>query len=405
MESELKARSISVLMVASFTVFGLAYTSNSAYAHDFSGDESASFLALVESIKVELALVHTNAPSNATLALKHAEHAHNHLDEHIIEEIAERNERLGRDLPAALEELHDSVGSAAEEEVATKVQEINDLLAEAVIVRIDNEQRNNVTVWALTLATMADGVSEHYRAAYGAETGGGGHGHDEHTSMGDHGEIMDFAHYQSSLGLANRTLHLFNDQVKSLRPIVSVIALVDLEEGLEHLVAAVEEKETTADVELILHSQVHPNLQKAYGLKLDSHPGSETTIKKTITLDGKTYEVTGKSAGANLTAIDIDPGKSVKLTFEGSGEVELSLPATMIEGINMVRTADGHEIKYTTNQTISSTTIMFMLDKDMPSIEVMGAMVVPEFPLSLLIVFPAIVATIALTRTRLLGRK
>jgi hypothetical protein len=180
---------------------------------------------------------------------------------------------------------------------------------------------------------------------------------------------------------------------------------VDLEEGLEHLVAAVEEKETTADVELILHSQVHPNLQKAYGLKLDSHPGSETTIKKTITLDGKTYEVTGKSAGANLTAIDIDPGKSVKLTFEGSGEVELSLPATMIEGINMVRTADGHEIKYTTNQTISSTTIMFMLDKDMPSIEVMGAMVVPEFPLSLLIVFPAIVATIALTRTRLLGRK
>jgi hypothetical protein len=48
---------------------------------------------------------------------------------------------------------------------------------------------------------------------------------------------------------------------------------------------------------------------------------------------------------------------------------------------------------------------MFMLDKDMPSIEVMGAMVVPEFPLSLLIVFPAIVATIALTRTRLLGRK
>jgi hypothetical protein len=253
---------------------------------------------------------------------------------------------------------------------------------------------------------MADGVSEHYRAAYGAETGGGGHGHDdEQTSMSGHGDIMDFAHYQSSLGLANRTLHLFNDQVKSLRPVASVIALVDVEEGLEHLVAAVEAKETTADVELILHSQVHPNLQKAYGLKLDSHPSNETNFKKSVTLDGKTYEVTGRSTGANLTAIDIDPGKSVKLTFEGSGEVELSLPATMIDGINMVRTADGNMIEYTTNQTTSATTVTFMLDENMTSIEIMGAMVVPEFPLPLLIVLPAIVATIAVTRTRLLGRK
>ncbi len=200
-------------------------------------------------------------------------------------------------------------------------------------------------------------------------------------------------------------LYLFNDQVKSLRPVVSVIALVDVEEGLEHLVAAVEAKETTADVELILHSQVHPNLQKAYGLKLDSHPGNETNIKRTIALDGKTYEVTGKSTGANLTAIDIDPGKSVKLTFEGSGEVELSLPVTMIEGINMVQTTDGHMIEYTANQTTSATTIIFMLDENMTSIEVMGAMVVPEFPLPLLIVLPAIVATIVVTRTKLLGGK
>lgn len=402
-------------MVASFTVFGLVYASNSAYAHDFSGDESASFLALVESIKVELVLVQTNAASNATLAEKHAEHAHHHLDEHTIEEISERNERLGDDLPAALEQLHDSVGNVTEEDVTVMVREINDLLAETVTVRIDSEQRNNVTVWALTLAEMADGVNEHYRAAYGTE--GDGHGHDdEQTSMSGHGnmgatteddhrEITDLAQYQSSLALANRTLHLFNNQVKSLTPVVSVIALVDLEEGLEHLVMAVEGRESTTDVEVILHSQVHPNLQKAYGLKLDSHSSNETDIKKTVTLDGKTYEVTGKSAGANLTAIDIDPGKSVKLAFEGSGEVELSLPVTMIEGINMVRTTDGQTLNYTMNQTASATTIAFALNENMTSIEVMGAMVVPEFPLSLLIVLSAILATIAVTRTRLLDRK
>ncbi len=413
----MNARSVSALTVAIFAVFGLACASNSAYAHDFSGDESASFLALIESIRVEIMLVQTNAVSNATLAEEHAEHAHHHLDERTIEEIAERNERLGGDLPAALEALHDSVGNATEEDVTIMVQGINDLLAETVTVRIDSEQRNNVTVWALTLAAMADGVNEHYRAAYGTETDGGGHGHDEeqtsmsgHGNMGDtavddHSEIVDFAQYQTSLALANRTLFLFNDQVKSLTPVVSVIALIDLEEGLEHLLVAVGGKETTADVEVILHTQVHPNLQKAYGLKLDSHPGNESNIRKTVTLDGKTYEITGKSAGANLTAIDIDPSKSVKLTFEGSGEVELSLPVTMIEGINMVQTTDGHMLNYTANQTASATTIAFVLDENMTSIEVMGAMVVPEFPLPLLVVLPAIVATIAVTRTRLIDRK
>jgi hypothetical protein len=62
-------------------------------------------------------------------------------------------------------------------------------------------------------------------------------------------------------------------------------------------------------------------------------------------------------------------------------------------------------LNYTANQTASATTIAFVLDENMTSIEVMGAMVVPEFPLPLLVVLPAIVATIAVTRTRLIDRK
>jgi endonuclease/exonuclease/phosphatase (EEP) superfamily protein YafD len=109
-----------------------AVPSQQAIAHEFSGDESASLLALVESIKVELELVQNNLASNATLAEEHAEHAHEQLDEHIIEEISERNERLGRDLPAALEDLHMTVGNSTGQEVQTKIQNINDLLAETV---------------------------------------------------------------------------------------------------------------------------------------------------------------------------------------------------------------------------------------------------------------------------------
>ncbi|HKZ60800.1 MAG TPA: hypothetical protein VJZ68_00075 [Nitrososphaera sp.] len=111
-----------------------------AFAHIFSGDGSASFLALVESINVELDLVQSNLASNVTLAEEHAARAHEHLGEDIIEETSERNERLGKDLPTALEDLHDSVANSTTQQIQAKVQNIDDLLGEAVTVRIDSER-------------------------------------------------------------------------------------------------------------------------------------------------------------------------------------------------------------------------------------------------------------------------
>ena len=116
------------------------FQSQRALAHTFSGDESASFLSLVESIKVELALVQSNLASKVTLAEEHAAHTHEHLDEDIIEEISERNERPGIDLPTALEDLHDSVANSSTQPIQGKVQNINYLLGETVTVRIDSER-------------------------------------------------------------------------------------------------------------------------------------------------------------------------------------------------------------------------------------------------------------------------
>jgi len=61
------------------------------YAHTFSGDESASFLALVREIEAEIGLVEGNLPSNITLAQEHTEHATEHLDTNTTKELAEKN--------------------------------------------------------------------------------------------------------------------------------------------------------------------------------------------------------------------------------------------------------------------------------------------------------------------------
>lgn len=394
----------------------------------FSGDESASFLALVESIRSELDLVQGNLASNVTLAEEHAAHAHEHLDEHTIEEIEERNERLATDLPAALEDLHHSVANSTAQQVQTKIQNINDLLGETVTVRIDSEQLNNSTVWALVIANMADGVVGHYGAAYGIETEEGEeHGRDEHDEeSGEHNEsgnmthdddmttetssehdggmsegsttIVDMVHYQSALGLANRMQLLFIDQVKELAPVGSAEFVADLEAGLEHLKQAVENEEPFMDVEVILHSEVHPNLQSAFNLELAGQTDSPGEFMEEVTLDGNTYHVAGKSSNVNITAVRIDSGQAVKVDFEGSGDVELTLPKTMIEGINMIQTTEGQAVNYTLDETDSTTTIIFTVEEGVSSVDIMGAMVVPEFPVIAAILAATIAGIVGYTR-------
>jgi hypothetical protein len=300
------------LVLAGLVSFGLVFANNNqeAYAHTFSGDESASFLALAESIRTELQLVQSNLASNASVAEEHAAHAREHLDNHTVEEIAERNERLSRDLPAALEDLQLSLeNSTAAGQVSAQVQNINDLLAETVTVRVDSEQLNNSTVWALVIANMADGVLEHYKAAYGIETNetGGGHArgnesgsnmttHDNEsvtmtastnettTAEDDHGnvtrgdgannnnnnstEVVNEVEYQIAQGLANSTIQLFNDQVMELAPDNATEAVAGLEAGLQNLKQAIDNREMPTDVEVILHTEVQPNLQAAYNLQV-----------------------------------------------------------------------------------------------------------------------------------------
>ncbi|MEW6603644.1 MAG: hypothetical protein AB1351_03010 [Thermoproteota archaeon] len=293
-------RQVYALLLAGVICMGaiFAIPNQQAFAHTFSGDESASFIALVESIRSELDLVQSNFASNATVAEEHAEHAHEHLDQDVIDEISERNERLGRDLPAALEDLHLSLANSTAQEVQTKIQNIDDLLGESVAARVDSEQRNNSTVWALVIANMVDGALAHYGEAYGvgAEEGEE-HGHEEgnmtdgmemtETSSTDnmtHDEIEDGSHnnisggnattivneihYQSAQGLAARTQALFNEQVKKLAPANSTGAITDFEAGLEHLIQAIDDRAPLTDVEVIVHSEVHPNLQTAFNLQV-----------------------------------------------------------------------------------------------------------------------------------------
>ena len=146
---------------------------------------------------------------------------------------------------------------------------------------------------------VADGVLEHYAAAYGNATDEGrGHGHDDEDSMADGGmdmtetsstegnmsdgmemdegmtmsegneTIVSMVHYQSAQGMVVGMQQLFSDQVKELAPANSTEAMAKFEGSLIHLKQAIDDRESFAHVEVLVHSEVHPSLQSAFNLQV-----------------------------------------------------------------------------------------------------------------------------------------
>ena len=111
-----------------------------------------------------------------------------------------------------------------------------------------------------------------------------------------------------------------------------------------------------------------------------------------------------KACRAHLFKLDLAPAsindaESVEVAFEGSGDVELTLPKSMIDGITAVSTG-GDEIEFEeVSSTDADTTIRFAVPEN-ATVEITGAMVVPEFGTVAGIALAASIASlIALART------
>jgi len=265
-----------------------AFPSQRALAHTFSGDENGSFLAMVATMKAELQLVKSNLVSNVTLATDHSDHAIEHLDNDTIKEITEKNQRLGTDLPASLNDLRDALesGNFTAAGVDEQITDINNLLDETVSVRIEKAQQTNSTVQALELAGIVDEALEHYNGAFGIEEEEE-HDHDSNmtedngndtmqignsskgnATMEEHDTIVNMADYQSSQAYAAVAQDLFNTKLKAAADANATQAVTALDAGLKHLKQAIDDKEPHDDVDTIVHGEVHPNIQKAYNLQV-----------------------------------------------------------------------------------------------------------------------------------------
>lgn len=384
-------RLLSILLLTALVFSGLVIVNplKLTYAHSFSSDESASFLALIEQIRIETHLVSNDISS--PVVPQHAQHATELLNVDIIKEIRERNTRIGTDLPAALNDLESLLASSNSnaQSINDKVEEIDNLLGEAVSVRIESHQLTNSTVNALSFALLVNSVLDHYYKAVPKPevtinategfseplektTGSGAykvqvswnppeimanrtntyivkfldgrtnqqlsgsimyafmfmpasdpdvmiiHRQPEHALDGqdkqsftfrekhvgsdimriswidgheregvdfpitvlppangssssenktNSSRIVSMTEYQTAQALADRIQELFDD-LKTSAPANSTDTVSKVEDGIQQLKLAIDERAPIEDVEILVHGQIHPNLQQLYNLQL-----------------------------------------------------------------------------------------------------------------------------------------
>jgi hypothetical protein len=249
-------------------VAGFASSGQVAFAHTFSGDESAAFLVKADAIKVHMTLVGRNLGDEET-ALHHIEHAMMQFDEDTMKEIEEKNERLATDIPAAFDKLSAMIEDGEPKTaVAQQIRSISDLLDETVSVRIEGDQLTNSTVQALRVAGLVDEALHSYEAAHGAASD---HEHDD-SAMEEESHmsatIVDKDSYIAS--------KFFTFKAKSiLYKIADSAELQDdataAREGLVDLRDAISHRSSVDDVTVIVHTHVHENLGHAFGLELEGH--------------------------------------------------------------------------------------------------------------------------------------
>ncbi|HJS65416.1 MAG TPA: hypothetical protein VJ767_11255 [Nitrososphaeraceae archaeon] len=300
---------LSVIVVISLMMF--SNSNNIAYAHTFSGDESASFLTLIEEISTRSDLIEKLLLNNSTLAQRIAENISKLVTPEIFEEISEKNKLVANSLNESLSDLENSfnfTNKIVYVEIKEKIKNLDDILGEVVSVRIENEQLTNNTVNALVLNDLIGKGLQSYGKAFGIKA-------DEHSEEheGEHAEekdghvtedhnqastssfsnslvnielidstkhqnasnknitnakIVDQVEYQIAQALFNKSIEKFNELKASITSNMSNLSSI-LESSLVKLNNAVDNKESFEVIDDIVDGEVTPQLETIFKIKIE----------------------------------------------------------------------------------------------------------------------------------------
>lgn len=245
-----------MLLIMSSTIIYYCYSDEKTYAHDFSPTNDASLITLLEELKAETGLVNSNILFNDEISVQ----------------------KHGANAAGLLRNFNNNLSSLGS---AQDFQQIYD------------KGLHNSTTVALVVANIIDKVLMKYGSAFDigydltnmsnmmtASDMGGKTNHSmlagsQHSANPEFVRYNDLVlanpqDYQTAKILSDMVDRIFNDDLTHLSPDNETSTVVKLAESIQRLKYSVDNKVSPEILMDIVHTQVHPLLQKAYHLRLIS---------------------------------------------------------------------------------------------------------------------------------------
>jgi hypothetical protein len=256
-----------------------------AYAHTFTGDESASFLSVIRIVQAEGNLVQTNLASNLSLAQEHGKVVvgivnANHTFGILPNEVSENNKRVSADIVSAANALQTAVKSnpsPTRADVKAKIDNLNATLQEAIAVRVPKDHVSNSTVKGEATKDLVNETLRQYGYAFGISSANRGNATNINSSAfatpgaaPSRNIVLNMSAYQSAQALASQAQGMLTE-TKALLPTnvtsTTTLTITKVANDLSQLKNIIDTKSPYGNVASLVQKTIYPDLDGAFRLK------------------------------------------------------------------------------------------------------------------------------------------
>ncbi|TLX94670.1 MAG: hypothetical protein E6K91_05195 [Thaumarchaeota archaeon] len=245
--------------------------SHPVYAHNFGGDQSASFLAKVAEIKTEINLLAKHVTDLETVDY-YADALSEYWNANDTKEMGERNKLLAKEIPDTINSTINDAKAGNQAAVTADASQLNGYLDEAVPVRIDKDKLNNSTVQALAVTFILKEALEKYGNGLNSTVDLNEMSQMNMTNsssmsggMSDSGNIVDQNAYENSIGLASAAQKMFMD-LAAKNPDKSTYNN-KIDTLFTNLLRDLNNKADANTIMMDVHVKIHPGLISGYDIE------------------------------------------------------------------------------------------------------------------------------------------
>jgi hypothetical protein len=261
----------SIFSVAIFVIsFSMVDQISYVFAHSFNSDDSSYFLGLDKRTKIELELAEKNYPLNITLSMDHSDNAARlvydiyYADDDIVED-SDFIKRYNKEVSSSNSTTYALV-------VADLLDEVLRGYADALVIDTDLTNMSNLVLLdeLQNLTKQSNSNSTNFSSNNSDNIEGTKS--EQSKLFSTNNSIFNYADYETAKALLVEIKDIFENQLKlpsdNAINSQSVNAISKLEKDLEKLSNLINNNNgSPAEVMRLVHLQVHPSLQTAFGLQ------------------------------------------------------------------------------------------------------------------------------------------